>query len=934
MPLPDAYTGIPPVILQEKEPAVPEVSGLFTSSCENFTSAMQDQYMWLDHAKEVYDAGDVESEQDMKVSWSAYHASSMVTNTDSPVDITALLQLFQEEAKSPSMIKHALNVVKQAVEFLNPNQVPVVACDQPLYATAKLVQWNYPKTHGEEKFLIMFGGLHVEMAALKTLGDWLQDSGWTAAIANANIASPGTAESFLKATHLSRTRHAHQVTACSLHILMMKAYAYYADGIESSEETLAFEAWKAARISVSPQFQYWAITLDFELTVLTFIQALRQGNFQLYRDALTKLIPWFFALDHTHYSRWLPVHLRDMMQLPSIHPELAKEFEAGNFVVHKTQRLFSGMATDQAHEQNNKLVKGDGGAIGLTENSSELLRWMVSGPEIARIISEFEACRDFIKHGPSSPASSLHHEQVKSIQSTFQRQITALCDVVEEMGNPFMEESGDLLVLDSRDIVDLKVVETIRNIQKVGQDNFNSFIKDRLENRTTSLFHPITRNKFPLFSCPPKKSLCKDKDQIVSLKKTCALFSQLYVACQVRGGNMDDFFRHENQECPPSLSQCGQLRSGKKSDLMHCLEKLTPVHENTPNVSALLLDGAVIVNMLKPGASRTFQAYGEDVFLKYIKTQLQTANRIDIVWDEYLPDSLKATTRDKRGKGIRRRVNPNNRLPGNWDAFLKVDENKAELFKYLAELSVTVQCGHKELLSTYGKQVLCNTDRNTDGISPCTHEEADTRLLLHAADCAKLGHTAVMLRTVDTDVVVIAVAMFQHLTLQELWIAFGMGKYFRYIAVHEIMQVLGPEKSRALPAFHAFTGCDQTSSFAGRGKATAWGTWNLYNDATLAFAALSSVPTNKTIEDNMPVIERFVVLMYDRAINILTVDAARKDLFTRKGRAMDAIPPTFAALLQHTKRVAYQAGYCWGQALIRNTGFAFSSRVGLDKTRK
>ena len=149
--LPDAYTGIPPVILQEKEPAVPEVSGLFTSSCENFTSAMQDQYMWLDHAKEVYDAGDVESEQDMKVSWSAYHASSMVTNTDSPVDITALLALFQDEAKSPSMIKHALNVVKQAVEFLNLNQVPVVACDQPLYATAKLVQWNYPKTHGEEK---------------------------------------------------------------------------------------------------------------------------------------------------------------------------------------------------------------------------------------------------------------------------------------------------------------------------------------------------------------------------------------------------------------------------------------------------------------------------------------------------------------------------------------------------------------------------------------------------------------------------------------------------------------------------------------------------------------------------------------------------------------------------------------------------------------
>ena len=51
--IPDPYTGIPSVILQEKEPAVPEVSGLFTGRCEHFTSAMQGQCMWLDHAKEV-----------------------------------------------------------------------------------------------------------------------------------------------------------------------------------------------------------------------------------------------------------------------------------------------------------------------------------------------------------------------------------------------------------------------------------------------------------------------------------------------------------------------------------------------------------------------------------------------------------------------------------------------------------------------------------------------------------------------------------------------------------------------------------------------------------------------------------------------------------------------------------------------------------------
>ena len=47
------------------------------------------------------------------------------------------------------------------------------------------------------------------------------------------------------------------------------------------------------------------------------------------------------------------------------------------------------MAIDQAHEQSNAVVKGDGGAIGLTEDSAALRRWMIAGPEISRLVGEF-----------------------------------------------------------------------------------------------------------------------------------------------------------------------------------------------------------------------------------------------------------------------------------------------------------------------------------------------------------------------------------------------------------------------------------------------------------------------------------------------------------------------------------------------------------------
>ncbi len=109
------------------------------------------------------------------------------------------------------------------------------------------------------------------------------------------------------------------------------------------------------------------------------------------------------------------------------------------------------------------------------------------------------------------------------------------------------------------------------------------------------------------------------------------------------------FFSHENQACPPSISQLGQLRTGTKSDLVHCLETLVDAEEDTPEVEALLLDGAAVVHMLKPGAAKTFQSYAHDVFVKYVNSQLQHVRRIDIIWDSYNPDSLKATARAKRG---------------------------------------------------------------------------------------------------------------------------------------------------------------------------------------------------------------------------------------------------------------------------------------------
>ena len=166
----------------------------------------------------------------------------------------------------------------------------------------------------------------------------------------------------------------------------------------------------------------------------------------LYIDALSRLVAWFFALGHTNYARWIPVHLLDMVTLATKHPSVYVQFLAGNFTVKKTTHAFSAIAIDQAHKQNNALVKGDGKAVGLTENPAALHRWMASGPEMARVIAKFQA----LVEKRMKKSELKHHEQTKHMQIAFTQDVKALAGFMEEMGNPFCDDSKDLLVLDSR----------------------------------------------------------------------------------------------------------------------------------------------------------------------------------------------------------------------------------------------------------------------------------------------------------------------------------------------------------------------------------------------------------------------------------------------------------------------------------------------------
>ena len=193
-------------------------------------------------------------------------------------------------------------------------------------------------------------------------------------------------------------------------------------------------------------------------------------------------------------------------------------------------------------------------------------------------------------------------------------------------------------------------------------------------------------------------------------------------------------------------------------------------------------------------------------------------------------------------------------------------------------------------------------------------------MFLNANGMSLQNHSKIIICTVDTDVLVLAVSVSAGLKvdqLEELWVHFGVGKHRKYAPVLIIFNNLGESKVRGHPFFHAFTGCDQVSFLSHVTKGSTWKVLDLFDDISPIFKTLSDQPTISLTEDLLTIIEKFTILIYNRISNCKTINKCRKDLFC-KGRTIDNMPPTSEALLKLVLRSSYIAGYLWEQSINAN----------------
>ncbi len=162
-----------------------------------------------------------------------------------------------------------------------------------------------------------------------------------------------------------------------------------------------------------------------------------------------------------------------------------------------------------------------------------------------------------------------HHGQTHTDQKSFLNKVQRLTNTLEEMDNPFQQETGDLLSLDTKDIASSDSAAGIATHLSTGKASFEAHLEALEQKDTSSFYAPIKKTKMDFFQQEKLHTIAKEK----VLKEDYQLFSKMFISCQNRECNLHEFFPHENQPIPASLGDGGRFHVCQKSQLADVLER-------------------------------------------------------------------------------------------------------------------------------------------------------------------------------------------------------------------------------------------------------------------------------------------------------------------------------------------------------------------------
>ena len=436
---------------------------------------------------------------------------------------------------------------------------------------------------------------------------------------------------------------------------------------------------------------------------------------------------------------------------------------------------------------------------------SGLERWETCTPELARIIESLEINID----GKVTEDQNLpHHEDREAFQRNFATDVKKICNGMEI--NPF-EENNFVNISNTSVFYDEEIKKIFKTHPQEGEAQFQMFLQERLIDRTKSVDAPARNNNYKL-PRTANDAMTKKENKLIYLIELCNVAQSIA----------------ENED---------SLYHSSKSDILKCF----PIYNNDSIIEATINDYAMIIDLSLFTKSHHFNE--NTTFLEYANSLREiilnvssSCVRCDIIVDQYFKDSLKQNIRSTRGQGSKKHFKDETKIPEDFrNNFLANNDNKNDLHVYLAEKLLESPPPEKNLVVTYNGSTLTNIEKiiHADEILCCNIEEADQRIIQHLINCAVNGFKKLFVITGDTDVLILLIAALPNI-LENFQCAlvcqFGIGNNIRHYNINNLCSSLKSDVCKTLPFFHAFTGCDMTSSFYNHSKLKFFDAWMKYKD--------------------------------------------------------------------------------------------------------
>ncbi|KAJ8043970.1 hypothetical protein HOLleu_11300 [Holothuria leucospilota] len=197
-----------------------------------------------------------------------------------------------------------------------------------------------------------------------------------------------------------------------------------------------FSHFKEESKARSRLFTFCNDYIDMIQVLLQFLRVEPRGDWLLHLSIIAAMTPHFYAFDIPNYSKWLPVYLSDMNNLPQSHPIAHQELIYGDYSVNRSGNPISNVSSDMALEESiNRDSKTKGGIVGISKESGALKGWFLTSHQREAITTTLKYMCDMQDNDCVSQHKEAASTRIKKDEECVQSLLTAFI-VMETLHRP------------------------------------------------------------------------------------------------------------------------------------------------------------------------------------------------------------------------------------------------------------------------------------------------------------------------------------------------------------------------------------------------------------------------------------------------------------------------------------------------------------------